>query len=749
MTGTEDSPAAAALSSLPPTRSDLRSAAVLEKARNHVVALQFTENMNKADRAACLRALVQTTRTLVVDKPDTGVSTELVAPYHRRLRKACLTGLMRWRALQPEEATETQRRFVADLIELLADDVDDPTVAERICKTLSNFSLERPTLFQEGINSERQSVAELVERLLDHVRRATSADEPPKLAEQLDVVVSERRAVWLRWAVLLVLEAVPYDEDLVAIIKQFRVTRDAPAVVMGAVNDDTPFASFLGALVGQSSASSGSNDGAGTGTNNGALCDMPRAEQFRIAPLGTVGPVSWRLFLGANPALPPAQRRRRRCLSTSDLPAALGELSTDGLESLLTQGRTTVRMPELVGALCDGIRPAHRSRCNLLWELYARDTEFKNRHLEQVRSSVVQVSLAPDGPVASRWISLVHVAVTDGLPKNQRGALLERLANLTSGTELDMMTAKLLSILLRSPSFTDGERTTAVTRLYDAAGSHPDTVYWLAKTLNEPLDAAVTPDVHTEKLYGHLGQNRLRELYGSLCAAFETHLQGYGSPTIRPYDELQLLATVYDALPATERVVDPNTVLERATSTPPERTRLYAKTELLKRDGCPVADHTITNVLHRAIKQGHLSASRRSAVVSKLLFARHRDDGTFESADQRLIMTALDEGIILEDPGWGTVSHYLRVIDHTDALDLGMTEVMDLLAVVTRALKDEPRVGKQGWKLASVLTGDIRTHLRSERPELHSTVRSLLATSLDQAWNDDNRLDVMSAYRQL
>lgn len=736
--------------SLPPTESDLGSVAGLLRTRQHVAAttsaLMQRDDIDERERAACVRAIVKTTRALVAHDPDTGVTAALVTPHRDSLRQICLDGLGTWRLLDSEASIEAVEQFVTELLELLAGDVDDPQVARRVCETLADISTERPQVFHEGIMSEPRPVSELVGQLLKRVRRATPAGEPPELSEQLDVVSYERRAVWLRWMVLIVLETVPYDDELVATVERFRTTQDAPAVTMGVVDDDTSFASLLGALVGRSS--SGPDSG-----NTDALRDMPRAEQFRTEPLGTVGPVLWRLFLGANPALSSAQRRRRRCLSVSDLVAA-DVFRSGGLSRLFALGRTTVQTQDLVDALCDGIHPAHRSQCNLLCGLYEYEgLTLEDRHLESIRSSAVEVSLPPSGPVAESWITLAHVAVTDTLLEDRRETILERLAKLPVKTELDMTTAEVLSVLLRAPSFTDDERTTALNRLQDAADPHPDTVHWLARTLDEPyglgLTKAVAPDVHVETLYDHLDKDRLTELYGSLRAAFETHMQGHGSPSVRAYDDLRLLAAAYDALPTTEEVVDPDTVFKRAMSAPPERTRLFTESRLFERNGWPVADRTVTEVLHRAIKENHLSASRRSSVVLKILSSRRQDDGTFVPADRRLITTALEEGIAPEEPGLGTVTSCTRVIEHADGLGLDVPDIMDLVAVVTQALEDESQVGKEGWALASALTGEIRVDLHSEWTELNSNVRSLLATALNQAWDEDDALDIMKVYRQL
>lgn len=584
----DESPVATALASLLPEEGNLASAVALEEAWSHIVvataALKRRENVEEARRAACLRAIARTVRVFVAHEPAGGPTGELVAPHRARLREVCLTGLAGWRAFAAGEAVETQEQFVATLLALLTDDVDDPEIARHACETLSNISRRQPEMFHAGLQSEPRPASKLIGQLLERIHRATPADEPAELSEQLDVVAHERRAVWLRWTVLTILEATPYDDELVATIEQFRRTQDAPAVTPRAVDDDTQFASLLGAMVALTSVSSDSDDDVDVDTN--MLRRMPLAEQFRVGMFGSLVWVPWRLLLGANPALSPAQRRHRQCFSVLDLLSNREKLPTGSLCNLFILRQTTVQATEITDALCDGIHPAHQSQCDLLWRLYEQtDTTFEDRHFESIRSSALEISLPLDGPVTDSWIPLIDVALSDGLSEDRREALLGWFVNPPSVVETDKKTAKILSVLLRGPCFNKDELTTALNRLYDAAGTHPDTAHWLARTLGEPfvlLDSALAPDVHLETLYVHLSEDRLRELYASLRAAFETHLQGFGSPSVRSYDDVRLLAAVYSALPTTEGVVAPDSVLKRVVSVPSERTRLFAETELLK-----------------------------------------------------------------------------------------------------------------------------------------------------------------------
>lgn len=76
-------------------------------------------------------------------------------------------------------------------------------------------------------------------------------------------------------------------------------------------------------------------------------------------------------------------------------------------------------------------------------------------------------------------------------------------------------------------------------------------------------------------------------------------------------------------------------------------------------------------------------------MVKKLLTARQQEDGTFVPADRELITAVLNEGIVSKEPGLGTVASCTDVIGHADALGLGMSEVIELIAAVIQALENE------------------------------------------------------------
>lgn len=312
-------------------------------------------------------------------------------------------------------------------------------------------------------------------------------------------------------------------------------------------------------------------------------------------------------------------------------------------------------------------------------------------------------------------------------------------------------------MLLRSPSFSCEERSTAVNRLYDATGHHPDTVQLLAELLNGivstiPAEDIFPPSVSPKPLWGSLGVDRLRDLYASLCAAFETHMQDHGSRAARPYDDLRL--------PTTEGLTDPDSVFEQSARTCPKRTRLFVTPSLLKRDGHPVSDRTVTRVLHRVIDEEYLIAESirddmtlvggESVLIDAVLSNRQQDNGTFEPADCELIKEAI-KTVVTEQAKFGSrsVNRLTRIIAHADALGLSVTDITEVVAATTRTVQTGLRNEQSGQILAYTLTDEVSEFIRTERPELRSEVRSLLARSLERSGDVKAALEVMKTYRRL
>lgn len=539
--------------SLPPRPSALQSAASIQQTRQQILAcrdLGHRDNINDADRVVCWNAVARTLQTLVIHNADVSITARLVGPHRDQLREACLDGLDMWRSFPAEVAPETQQQVIRSLLWSLADDVTRLETAKRITEELAAISCQRPEILHGAVTGGSAPPNELIEGLLEHVQRADPNTEVTGLSNQLDGT-PKTRAVPLRWAILVVLEGIPLNEEIISSVEGFRTARNAPTAELRRIDHDTPFASLLAAITAHQQESSPVEV---EDSPSDVVEKLPNADRVSWQNR-YIGAVTWRLLLGANPVLSSAERRRRRCIRPGILPEVLGIRS---LSKLITSYQSTVDTTGLLDTLCDGLTPRLEPRCGLLWKIYERQhAAFEERHLESVRLTAVQLPLPIGRDLPESWERLVLHASAGGLSERQRSILLERISGFPSGTELNAATRTHLWILLRSPSFSYEERSTAVNRLYDATGRHPDTVQLLAELLDGivspiPAEDIVPPSVPPKSIWGALGVDRLRDLYASLCAAFETHLQDHGSRTARPYDDLRLLAAVYHALPTTE-----------------------------------------------------------------------------------------------------------------------------------------------------------------------------------------------------